>query len=113
MAFATYMLGARQSKPVAASSVDPGAYFDQSAAIDDRIRALEAAVAEERNARQFLEDELQILYAEIEQLNDERSAQDERDEQQVADRREVQERIEEFRQRPQWSGAMKVARKDS
>jgi len=95
MAFATYMFSARQSKPVAASSVDPSAYFDQSAAIDDRIRALEAAVAEERNARQFLEDELQILYAEIEKLSDERSAQEERDEQQVADRREVQERIDE------------------
>ncbi len=99
IAFATYMLSARQSGPVSASSVGPGAYFDQSAAIDDRIRALEAAVAEERNARQFLEDELQILYAEIEQLSDERSAQEERDEQQVADRREVQERIDEFRQR--------------
>jgi len=93
MAFATYLHGARNSEPVAASSVDPGAYFDQSAAIDDRIRALEAAVAEERNARQLLEDELQILYEEIEQLGDERGVQDEREELQVA------ERIEEFRGR--------------
>ena len=49
-------------------SVDASRYFDQSAAIDERVRALEAAVAEERNARQLLEDELLALYAELEAL---------------------------------------------
>jgi len=98
-AFAAYMLGARQSDPVATASVDPGSYFDQSAAIEDRIRALEFAVAEERNARQLLEDELQVLYAEIDELNDERSSSDDGDEQRVAESTEIRERIEEFRQR--------------
>lgn len=99
MVFATYMLSARQSEPVTGSSGDPGTYFDQSAAIDDRIRALEAAVAQERNSRQLLEDELLNLYAEIDQLSDERNARDDRDEQLVANSVEVRERIEEFRQR--------------
>ncbi|NIL95259.1 MAG: PDZ domain-containing protein [Woeseiaceae bacterium] len=49
-------------------STDPGIYFDQSAATEDRIRALEEAVAQERNARMLLEEELQALYAEIEEL---------------------------------------------
>jgi len=93
MAFATYMLSVRQSGTVASSGVDPGAYFDQSAVIDDRIRALEVAVAEERNARQLLEDELQVLYAEIEHLSEERN------EQLVAGGTEIRERVEEFRQR--------------
>lgn len=42
--------------------------LSSSAAIDDRLIALEAAVEEERQARQYLEDELLVLYAEIEQL---------------------------------------------
>jgi len=44
------------------------AYFDRDAAAEDRIRALEEAVALERSARQLLEDELQILFAELEEL---------------------------------------------
>ena len=47
---------------------DPATYFDQSANTEDRLRALESAVAEERNARLLLEDELLALYAEIEAL---------------------------------------------
>jgi len=47
---------------------DAGAYFDQSAATDERIRALEMAVAEERNARQLLEEELLALYDELDAL---------------------------------------------
>ncbi len=74
---------------------DVAAYFDQSAATDERIRALEAAVAEERNARQLLEEELQNLYIEIERIGEQRQ---EREEQRVADARENRERIEEFRQ---------------
>ncbi len=99
IAVATYIASVPRIEPVAASNVDPGNYFDQSAALDDRIRALEAAVAEERNARQLIEDELQVLYAEIEQLSDERSTRDDRDEQRVADIGEIRDRMEEFRQR--------------
>ena len=42
--------------------------FDSSAATEQRILALEMAVSEERQARQLLEDELFILFAELEQL---------------------------------------------
>ena len=42
--------------------------FDETAATEERIRALEAAVSEERQARQLLEDELFFLFAEIERL---------------------------------------------
>jgi C-terminal processing protease CtpA/Prc len=90
--------------PAAVSNTGARDYFDQSAAIEDRIRALEAAVAEERNARQLLEDELQALYGEIELLSDERAANDARDEAQVADTVEVRNRIEEFRQRRDGQG---------
>jgi PDZ domain len=40
-------------------------YFDPSSDIDARVRALETALSEERDARQLLEDELQMLYDEI------------------------------------------------
>jgi len=99
VAIAMYSFSARQSERAVETTPTTGDYFDQSAAIEDRIRALEAAVAEERNARQLLEDELQVLYEEIEQLSVERSANDARDEAQVADAAEIRERIEGFRQR--------------
>jgi hypothetical protein len=54
-------------------------YFDRSAATEDRIRALETAVAEERNARQLLEEELQILFAEIDRLGDQGGARERRE----------------------------------
>ncbi|MDH3613312.1 MAG: PDZ domain-containing protein [Gammaproteobacteria bacterium] len=72
LAVAAYMISAPQPQPIAASSASPGDYFDQSAATDERISALEAAVAEERNARQLLEEELQVLYAEIEEIGSDR-----------------------------------------
>jgi len=61
---------------VTAPDVESGDYFDASAATDDRIRALEIAVAQERNARQLLEEELRVLYAEFEQLGDARDTQE-------------------------------------
>lgn len=67
-AVGAYMISAPRPEPVAASDVKAGGFFDQTAATEERIRALEAAVAEERNARQLLEEELQALYAEIEEL---------------------------------------------
>ena len=48
----------------------PAVQFDASADTEDRLRALERAVAGEREARQLLEDELQVLYAEIERLSE-------------------------------------------
>ena len=42
--------------------------FDESAAVEDRLRALEAAVDAERQARQLLEDELFVLYETLESL---------------------------------------------
>jgi len=65
------------SAPVIMTEFDSAGHFDTSAATDDRIRALEAAVAQERNARQLLEEELRILFAEIEKLNDERESAEE------------------------------------
>ncbi len=68
LAVGAYLAGAPDSGPAAMPRVGGGDYFDQSAATEERIRALEAAVAEERNARQLLEEELQILFTEIEGL---------------------------------------------
>lgn len=48
----------------------PTMQFDASADTEDRLLALERAVAEEREARQLLEDELQVVYAEIERLSE-------------------------------------------
>jgi hypothetical protein len=42
--------------------------FDNTAATEQRIRALEIAVSEERRARQLLEDELLAIYADLEVL---------------------------------------------
>ena len=51
-------------------------YFDDSAATEERIRALESAVSEEREARQLLEDELLVLFGEIERLEESRAERD-------------------------------------
>jgi len=77
LAVAAYMISAPQPQPIATPSASSGDYFDQSAATEERIRALEAAVAEERNARQLLEEELQVLYAEIEELGNDRRGSNE------------------------------------
>lgn len=61
-------------------------HFDENAAIEQRILALEAAVSEERRARQLLEDELLFLFAEIEQLEADRE-----------DRRGADEEVREAR----------------
>jgi C-terminal processing protease CtpA/Prc len=96
---AMYSFSSQQSERASVPRASADDYFDRSAAIDDRIRALEAAVAEERNARQLLEDELQVLYEEIEQLSDERVANDARDEGNTAEVAEARERVEAFLQR--------------
>ena len=62
------VLLARAPGPVLAPTADPALHFDQSAGTEARIRALEAAVAQERNARMLLEEELQALYAALDEL---------------------------------------------
>lgn len=63
----------------ATATTEVGNYFDDGAAIAERVAALENAVSEERQARQLLEEELLVLYAEIERLEgaNERGATDE------------------------------------
>ena len=58
----------RAQVPQQAPPADPALHFDQAAGTEARIRALEAAVAQERNARMLLEDELQVLYARLDEL---------------------------------------------
>lgn len=45
-----------------------GEYIDQSASLDERLSSLEQVIAEEREARLILEDQLQVLMEEIERL---------------------------------------------
>jgi predicted metalloprotease with PDZ domain len=77
-----------RDEPQVAASANSADYFDQSAAVEDRIRALEAAVAEERNARLLLEDELQAVYEQIEEYG-------------AAMERSIPDRIAEFRDNPE------------
>ena len=76
----------------------PAQYFDQDAATQDRILALELAVAQERNARLLLEDELQALYDEIERMDSENQSSEEQQEAAFEERREsMQARAERIR----------------
>jgi hypothetical protein len=77
LAVGAFMMGTPQTEPAATPRVNSGGYFDQSAATEERIRALEAAVAEERDARQLLEEELMALYAEIDGLTGQRQGEPE------------------------------------
>jgi hypothetical protein len=82
-------------------------HFDENAATEQRILALEAAVSEERRARQLLEDELLFLFAEIEQLEadreDRRGADDAREARGSIDSESVARR-QEFREERQTTG---------
>lgn len=60
----------RLPEPERAPLADPAQHFDQTAGTEARIRALEAAVAQERNARMLLEEELQALYAALDELTE-------------------------------------------
>ena len=69
IAAAAIVLRAGQPAPLAA--VEPVAAKSSAAAgTAERLAALEAAVAEERRARQLLEDELLVLFAEMDRLRD-------------------------------------------
>ncbi|MCH8867399.1 MAG: PDZ domain-containing protein [Proteobacteria bacterium] len=66
---AAIVLSATEPEPLRVANDIASTYFDQSAATDERIRALEVAVDEERQVRQLLEDELLVLIAEVERLS--------------------------------------------
>ncbi len=83
----------REPLPNESAMAIPSNYFDQSAATEDRVLALEAVVAEERDARLLLEDELQALYDELDQI---RSGSDELSEERDA---EIQQQREAMRER--------------
>jgi PDZ domain len=68
-AVAAILYGNRSPAPQAGTGTAPAtAYFDPTNPLEDRVRALEAAVGEERDARQMLEDELKSVYAELDRL---------------------------------------------
>jgi predicted metalloprotease with PDZ domain len=88
IAAAVFVIRSDRAEPNPLPQADPALYFDRSAAAEDRIAALEAVVAEERNARLLLEDELQALYAEIEALVDASAQGDEMPQEQPQPTRE-------------------------
>ena len=72
-----------RSIPSDADSAAPApasSQFDDTADINDRLLALENAVSEERQARQLLEEELLVLYAELDRLQSEDGVDDSRPE---------------------------------
>jgi Skp family chaperone for outer membrane proteins len=92
VAAAAIVLTAREPQTTVAVA-GAGDYFDQSAATDERLRALELAVAQERNARQLLEEELLALYGELERLD--RDSEVESEETAAA----IEQQRESFRER--------------
>ena len=101
-----YVANDRDSVAPGEASGNVEAWFDSSAGTEERLLALEAAVAAERNARQLLEDELLYLYGEIESLSantarEGRNTNGEVD--QTAQRREDRDLIEEIRRQRQLS----------
>ena len=63
--------------------------FDTAASVEERIRALEQAVMQEQQARQFLEDEIFILREEIEQREANLAGTEERIDAAIEERREA------------------------
>jgi hypothetical protein len=108
-------LFAREPQPQSPvpQTADPAHYFDQSAATGERIRALEAAVAEERNARLLLEEELQALYSEIEALRGGESgpmSDEEMEAREEAARRELERAQERARRRQPTADQSRIER---
>ena len=68
LAIAAVVVNQSDPLPERPAAPDSAAYFDASADADKRIRALEIAVGEERNARQLLEVELRVLMEELDDL---------------------------------------------
>jgi hypothetical protein len=99
VAAAAIVLNASESvseSPHAPSAI-AAPYFDDSAATEERIRALEAAVSEEREARQLLEDELLVLFGEIERLEEGWAERDQDREARGRNESEVVARVQQFR----------------
>lgn len=97
-AAAAIVLRSSKPEPLETPAVTGEDYFDQDAGTAERLAALEAAVAEERRARQLLEEELLVLYEEIDGLREGR-----RSEERVASAGDADDEAEdtraEFRQR--------------
>lgn len=66
--FAAASLLQRETPAPVPSNAGRGTPFDASAPVEQRIRALEQAVSEERQARQLLQEELLVLTDELERL---------------------------------------------
>jgi len=77
IAVAAWVLNEPDQKPDDEPVPNPAAYFDATAATEERIRALEIAVSEERNARQLLEDELRVVLDELDRINSEKQQAEE------------------------------------
>lgn len=68
-ALGAWMLHTPDVEPDAGGAPEAAVYFDASAATGERIRALEVAVGEERDARQLLEEELRVILDELDRIN--------------------------------------------
>lgn len=98
IAAAAVVFMVREPLPNESALAIPSNYFDQSAATEDRVLALEAAVAEERNARLLLEDELQALYDELDQIRSGSNDVSEELDAEIQQQREaMRERADRFR----------------
>ncbi len=65
-----FLVGSLSSSGSPSSAAEPAAiYFDESAPVDERITALERIVAEERNARLVLEEQITLLLDEIDRID--------------------------------------------
>ena len=67
-AAAAILYNSRGTLPAPAASSAAPAQSDSTDSLENRIRALESALSEERDARQLLEDDLQTVYAELDRL---------------------------------------------
>jgi hypothetical protein len=67
-ALAAYGVREQQPAEVTVPAASPARGFDAGATLQERILALEAAVAAERDARQHLEEEIQALYGQLEHM---------------------------------------------
>jgi len=70
-AAAAIVLNKNEPEPVSNTRAETARVTpDQSAPLEERLRALEAAITEERAARQLLEEELLIIFTELDSLRE-------------------------------------------
>ncbi|MGI9201882.1 MAG: PDZ domain-containing protein [Woeseiaceae bacterium] len=77
-AAAALIIKSMPSDSETAAPAEASTHFDDTADINDRLLALESAVSEERQARQLLEEELLVLYSELDRLQSDSSVEDSR-----------------------------------